>query len=135
VKNQVVIAFGSNIQPEKNIEAAKSRIEQFHLILKVSSVKKTPPLGDIPQLDYSNGAFLIETALSQKDLKTWLKSLEDKLGRDRTAPKFGPRTMDLDIVVFNGKIVDPDFFEREFLRDLVTELLPDLLPNRRTYPA
>jgi 2-amino-4-hydroxy-6-hydroxymethyldihydropteridine diphosphokinase len=135
VKNQVVIAFGSNIQPEKNIEAAKSRIEQFHRILKVSSVKKTPPLGDIPQPDYSNGAFLIETALSQKDLKTWLKSLEDKLGRDRTAPKFGPRTMDLDIVVFNGKIVDPDFFEREFLREIVRELLPDLLPNRRTYPA
>jgi 2-amino-4-hydroxy-6-hydroxymethyldihydropteridine diphosphokinase len=68
----------------------------------------------------------VETSLALQDLRTWLKKLEDDLGRDRSVPKFGPRTMDLDVVVYNGEIVDPDFYDRAFLRDAVLELLPEL---------
>lgn len=129
MKNQVVIGFGSNIRPRENIQAAKDRLVRAHVLLKISSVKKTTPLGNISQPDYFNGAFLIETSLSQEELRIWLKNLEEELGRDRSAPKFGPRTIDLDIAVFNGKIVDPDFYERDFLQEAVLELLPDLLPR------
>jgi 2-amino-4-hydroxy-6-hydroxymethyldihydropteridine diphosphokinase len=45
------------------------------------------------------------------------------MGRDRTIPKFGPRNIDLDIVVWNGTIVDEDYYTRDFLQKSVAELL------------
>ena len=50
------------------------------------------------------------------------KKIEDKMGRDRTAPKFGPRNIDLDIVVWNGEIVDDDYYTRDFLQKSVREI-------------
>jgi 7,8-dihydro-6-hydroxymethylpterin-pyrophosphokinase len=44
------------------------------------------------------------------------------MGRDRTAPKFGPRNIDLDIVVWNGEIVDNDYYTRDFLQKSVDEI-------------
>jgi 7,8-dihydro-6-hydroxymethylpterin-pyrophosphokinase len=45
------------------------------------------------------------------------------MGRDRTGPKFGPRCIDLDIVVWNGEIVDEDYYTRDFLQKSVAELV------------
>jgi len=92
-------------------------------ILKVSEMVKTKPIGIDDQPDFTNGAVKISTALNRQNLNLLLKSIEDKLGRDRTVAKFGPRTIDLDIVVWNGEIVDPDYFTRDFLKDSVDQLL------------
>lgn len=92
-------------------------------ILKVSEMVKTKPIGIDDQPDFTNGAVKISTALNRQNLNLLLKSIEDKLGRNRTVAKFGPRTIDLDIVVWNGEIVDPDYFTRDFLKDSVDQLL------------
>ncbi len=90
--------------------------------LRVSSLIRTKAIGIEDQADFVNGALYLETELTQEELRQYLKRLEDQLGRDRTAAKFGPRTMDLDIVVWNETIVDDDYFTRDFIRNSVAEI-------------
>lgn len=55
-----------------------------------------------------------------------LKEIEDLCGRDRSGPKFGPRTMDLDILTWNDEVIDQDAFTRDFLQSSITELNPKI---------
>lgn len=122
-KNIAIIGIGSNIEAEKNIaEVLKILAERFEL-LKVSKFLKTHPIGIENQPDFTNGAAKIATSLDKKSLRTELKAIEDQLLRDRTLPKFGPRTIDLDIIVWNGKIVDRDYYTRDFLHENVSDVL------------
>ena len=65
----------------------------------------------------------VKTDYGAKELKKKLKGIEDQLGRDRSAAKFGPRCIDLDIIVWNGEIVDRDYYTRDFLRQNVSEVI------------
>jgi 2-amino-4-hydroxy-6-hydroxymethyldihydropteridine diphosphokinase len=122
-KNIAIIGIGSNIEAEKNIaEVLKILADKFEL-MKVSKFLRTHPIGIENQSDFMNGAAKIGTSLDKKTLKTGLKAIEDQLYRDRTAPKFGPRTIDLDIIVWNGKIVDKDYYTRDFLHENVSDVL------------
>jgi 2-amino-4-hydroxy-6-hydroxymethyldihydropteridine diphosphokinase len=120
--NTVIIGVGSNLNADSNIpkmlEILKSQVE----IVMVSSMIKTSPIGIENQPDFTNGAVKITTELNQEKLSVLLKGIEDQLGRDRTAPKFGPRCIDLDIVVWNGEIVDDDYYTRDFLKKSVDEI-------------
>jgi 2-amino-4-hydroxy-6-hydroxymethyldihydropteridine diphosphokinase len=124
--NQVVIGLGSNIDPERNLAAALRRIALAHRELARSRLVETEPIGIREQPKFQNGAVLIETDFDRPALADWLRDLETELGRTRDGHKYGPRTIDLDILVFNGKVVHRDFHEREFVRDCVLEVLPGL---------
>ena len=124
--NQAIIAVGSNIDPDKNIRTALDEIRINLALQAESSFIRTKPIGNIEQPDFLNGALLVETKKHYSELKNWLKQVENKLGRNRNDDKYGPRTIDLDIVVWNNDIVDNDVYEREFLKKAVFELLPDL---------
>jgi 2-amino-4-hydroxy-6-hydroxymethyldihydropteridine diphosphokinase len=117
--NQVIIGIGSNIDADKNIaqmlEILRTKVE----VIKVSPMIRTSPIGIKDQPEYTNGAVKIATEKDRASLNKTLKKIEDKLGRDRSGPKFGPRTMDLDIVVWNNEIVDPDYYTRDFIRTSV----------------
>jgi 2-amino-4-hydroxy-6-hydroxymethyldihydropteridine diphosphokinase len=121
--NIVIIGIGSNINAETNISKMLELLVKEVEILKVSSLLKTKPIGIENQPDFTNGAIKIQTGLNREELNQLLKSVEDGLGRDRSAPKFGPRTIDLDIVVWNGEIVDEDYYTRDFLRKSVQEVI------------
>ena len=123
--NRVVIGVGSNIEPQKHIAAARERIARDHRLLAESRFVETRPIGGPAQPNFSNGALLIETTMSREALKIWLETVEADLGRVRGANRYDPRTIDLDIVVWNGEIVDPDVYERRFLREAVLEVWPD----------
>uniref|UniRef100_UPI0032165E24 2-amino-4-hydroxy-6- hydroxymethyldihydropteridine diphosphokinase n=1 Tax=uncultured Draconibacterium sp. TaxID=1573823 RepID=UPI0032165E24 len=120
--NVVIIGIGSNIEADKNIKKALEVLRTKMQVLKVSSMIRTKPIGIEDQPDFTNGAVKIQTALNKKDLNQLLKSIEDQMGRDRSVPKFGPRSIDLDIVVWNGEIVDKDYYSRSFLLKSVQEL-------------
>jgi 2-amino-4-hydroxy-6-hydroxymethyldihydropteridine diphosphokinase len=60
--------------------------------------------------------------MSLETLSLYLKMLEDLMGRDRSQEKFGPRNIDLDILIWNNTIVDPDYYTRDFLRNSAAEL-------------
>ena len=120
--NIAVISIGSNIDAEQNI---KEMLQLLHLmveVLEVSSFITTKPIGITEQADFTNGAVKIRTDRNSVELNALLKDIEDRLGRDRSLPKFGPRVMDLDILVWNGKIMDADYHTRDFLKKSVEEL-------------
>ena len=124
--HEVVIGLGSNIDPEANLEEAVQELKSRFKVSKRSQWTRTKPIGIQDQPDFYNGALLMETELEQQSLKKELKRIEDLLGRDRSLPKFGPRTIDLDILIWNKKVVDEDYYERDFLRKGVEEIIPDL---------
>ena len=129
--NEVVIGVGSNIDPEIHINQAKELIAKTHELRKVSSFIETEPIGCENQDNFLNGALLIETKMDRFTLKSWLKNLEEKLGRVRSENKNCPRTIDLDIIVWNRKIVDSEVYERDFLINSINELIPELIINKQ----
>ena len=124
--NSVVIAIGSNIDPRTNTQRAVQILEQKYKIIQTSAFVETKPLVFIEQPNFLNGAVLMETGQSREELKEALKQIETALGRSYSANKCGPRTIDLDIVVWNEDIIDKDFYARDFLKNSVLELLPNL---------
>ena len=125
--HEVVIGLGSNIDPEDNLEQAVLELKLRFKVSKRSQWTRTKPIGIQDQADFYNGALLMETELEQQRLKKELKRIEDLLGRDRSLPKFGPRTIDLDILIWNKKVVDEEYYKRDFLRKGVEEIIPDLV--------
>lgn len=124
--NTAIIAVGSNIQPEENIKLVKEIIAKEMELLAESTWLWTKPIGFTDQPDFLNGAILVRTELRLEDLKDWLTAIEERLGRVRTKNRYGPRTMDLDIAVWNGRVLDDDVYHRDFLKSAIKELLPDL---------
>jgi len=120
--NIAIIGIGSNINAEENISKMLEILKTHVEILQVSGLIKTKPIGIKNQPDFTNGAVKIKTSIDQPELNHLLKNIEDQMGRDRTAPKFGPRNIDLDIIVWNRKIVDNDYYTRDFIRKSVEEI-------------
>ena len=125
IPNEVVIGLGSNIEPEENLELAVVELESRFNVSKRSQWIRTKPIGILDQPDFYNGVLIMVTELGMESLKQELKSIENLMGRDRSKPKFGPRTIDLDILIWNGKVIDNDYYDRDFLRKGVEEILPD----------
>lgn len=121
--NIVIIGIGSNLKADFNIPKMLDILKSNVDVLKVSTMLITKPIGIVDQPDYTNGAVKIATDLNMEELTKLLKSIEDQMGRDRSTPKFGPRNIDLDIAVWNGEIVDEDYYTRDFLQKSVGELL------------
>ena len=121
-RNTVIISIGSNIDAEINIARMLKILGNEVEIQKISKLVKTKPIGIENQPYFTNGAFKAQTSMKKEELNRLLKAIEDQLGRDRSAPKFGPRTIDLDIVVWNGEIEDDDYHTRDFLRKSVEEV-------------
>jgi 2-amino-4-hydroxy-6-hydroxymethyldihydropteridine diphosphokinase len=124
--NVVGIGVGSNINPKENIQNAIKLIEERFGEVQSSKMIETEPVGFKDQDNFMNGAFLIRTEKMIDEVKVILKEIENELGRIRTENKFGPRTIDLDVVVFNSEIVDKDFYTRDFVKKPILELIPDL---------
>ena len=130
------LGLGSNLgRREENIKLALQHLKKNKQIRiqKVSSVIETEPLlpkEAKPQGKFLNAAVKIKTDLSPQDLLTVLKEIEKKMGR-KTAPRFSPRVIDLDILLYgdkqieeeNLKIPHPRMFEREFAMKPLKEIL------------
>jgi 2-amino-4-hydroxy-6-hydroxymethyldihydropteridine diphosphokinase len=133
---QVFLSLGSNLgDPYENIVKALSLLDQESgiRIEKVSSFHKTKPVDGPQQPDYLNAAVQISTDLTPERLLQVINQIEKKLGRIRTI-KNGPRTIDLDILLFsdfkidkpNLQIPHPRMYEREFVLKPLSEIAPDL---------
>ncbi len=121
-ENSVIIGIGSNIDPYVNFSEAIRRLRMLFTVCALSPVRLTKPIGIIDQPDFINSALLLKTSMNQEDVELIMKKIEDDMGRDRTAPKFGPRNIDLDVVIWNGTVVDDDYYQRDFLQEAVEEL-------------
>ena len=105
------IALGSNLgDREEYLERARSALAALPgtRLLRASSVEETAPVGDVPQGPYLNQMVAIETELAPRALLDRLHEIERSAGRVRGV-RWGPRTLDLDIVMFDGQTVnEPD---------------------------
>jgi 2-amino-4-hydroxy-6-hydroxymethyldihydropteridine diphosphokinase len=123
----ILIGLGSNIQPKKNIPAALDLLQEHSNVVKISSCWKSPAVGsDGP--DYINAAVLIHTTLEIHDLKTnVLTVIEQKLNRVRTSDKYADRTIDLDVLVINSKVIDPELWSQPHITVPAAEVIPNLI--------
>jgi 2-amino-4-hydroxy-6-hydroxymethyldihydropteridine diphosphokinase len=129
--NKAVIALGSNIQPEENIQKALEAISHHFDLIEKSNFVFTEPVGYKDQPDFLNGTVLIGTVSDKNELISTLKEIEVQLGRTKRARKNGPRKIDLDLIVFNGCIVDDEVLKRDFLKASLLKLLPDFQLGKR----
>ena len=103
-------------------------------VLAVSELRKTDPVGVVDQPRFLNGAVAIETTLPPRELLDSLLRIERELGRVRGEERWGPRTVDLDLLVYGDQIVGepglrvphPRIHERRFVLEPLAELDPEL---------
>jgi 2-amino-4-hydroxy-6-hydroxymethyldihydropteridine diphosphokinase len=136
------VGIGANLgDREETISRALELLGQepgVH-VLAVSALRETDPVGLTEQPRFLNGAVLVETDLEPRALLDALLAIERELGRTRDGPRFGPRTIDLDLLVFGEREVSepgltvphPRLAERAFALEPLAELDPDLeIPGR-----
>jgi len=126
------IGVGSNLgDRKKHIEDAIEKLKNIEgvEVKRVSSIYETEPVGGPKQGKYLNGAIEIETGLGPRELLGKLQDIEKKLGRKKTV-KNGPRTIDLDILLYGDNKIDepdlkiphPNMREREFVMKPLKEI-------------
>lgn len=132
--NTIYISLGSNINPVQNLKDAVKMLTRLTEVVAVSSVWETKPVGLVEQANFLNAAALIKTQLTASQFKqTVIHAIEQDLQRIRQADKNAPRTIDIDLVLFNrqifkmghNRIPDPDIVERSFLAIPLAEIDPD----------
>lgn len=123
--HQACLLLGSNILPEKNLTLGLNLLRNVVTISKLSSVWEAPSVGSSGP-DFLNLAALITTSLKASELKAQvLRPLEKQLGRVRSANKNAPRTFDIDIILFDGQLLDPNLWVYAHRAVSVAEILPD----------
>ncbi|HBS5871457.1 TPA: 2-amino-4-hydroxy-6-hydroxymethyldihydropteridine diphosphokinase [Klebsiella aerogenes] len=107
----VYIAIGSNLaSPLEQVNAAIRALAEIpdSRVASVSSLYRTPPLGPQDQPDYLNAAVALETSLAPEALLDHTQRIELQQGRVRKAERWGPRTLDLDIMLFGDAIINSE---------------------------
>ncbi|PIV39841.1 MAG: 2-amino-4-hydroxy-6-hydroxymethyldihydropteridine diphosphokinase [Candidatus Omnitrophica bacterium CG02_land_8_20_14_3_00__42_8] len=126
------IGVGSNLgDRKKHIEDAIEKLKNIEgvEVKRVSSIYETEPVGGPKQGKYLNGAIEIETGLGPREFLGKLQDIEKELGRKKTV-KNGPRTIDLDILLYGDNKIDepdlkiphPNMREREFVMKPLKEI-------------
>jgi 2-amino-4-hydroxy-6-hydroxymethyldihydropteridine diphosphokinase len=136
------VGLGANLgDREATLREAIARLgaREGVAVVAVSSFRETDPVGFADQPRFLNGALALETDLSPAELLEALLAVERSLGRNREGPRYGPRTIDLDLLLYGAKVVDepgltiphPRLHERAFALEPLAELDPGLaVPGR-----
>jgi 2-amino-4-hydroxy-6-hydroxymethyldihydropteridine diphosphokinase len=124
--HRAYLCLGSNIQPAENLRQAVELLGERTHLLALSTCWESAAVGsDGP--NFLNIGALVTTALDSGGLKEQvLAPIEKQLGRVRSADKYAPRTMDIDIVLFDGWVLDPEIWRRFYLALIFAEMLPGL---------
>ena len=136
---KVAISIGSNLGDKfANVRGSVKHIAELERteLLSVSSLYKTEPVGYEPQEDFINMAVVIDTELEPYELLEQLQQIEQDFKRERTIPN-GPRTLDLDIISYEGVTIDepkltiphPRMNWRRFALEPLAEIAPELEPR------
>ena len=123
-EHQVIIGLGSNISPAENLKSALYLLGQYAPIEAISDVWQTRAVGSKGP-DFLNAAVRISSPLSYDELRNQiLRPIENLLGRVRTKDPNSPRTIDLDILIVDGELIDQDLWKYAHACVPVAKLLP-----------
>ena len=127
--NQAILLLGSNIDPAANIQKALELLNCSLQISRKSNLWKTGAVGSKGP-DFLNMAVEVKTSRKADRLKTEIiASIERELKRIRTADKYAQRTIDIDIIIFNGRVLDLNIWTKLFIALPVSEIIPCLTIN------
>lgn len=128
------LSLGSNVDPGRHLAAAIAALQERFPGARVSTVYRTPAIGfDGP--DFLNAGAVIDSDLDVHALDAWLHALEDAHGRLRGGPRFGDRTLDIDVVLYDDLVMSgpgnlrlprPELRHAFVLRPLA-EIAPDMV--------
>jgi 2-amino-4-hydroxy-6-hydroxymethyldihydropteridine diphosphokinase len=135
--SRAYVGLGSNIgDREATLRRAIDLLAETPEIelVGVSAIRETDPVGMTEQPRFLNAAVAVETGLAPGSLLERLLAIERELGRTRDGPRFGPRTIDLDLLLYGDEIVDepglrvphPRLQERRFALEPLAELAPEI---------
>jgi len=134
------VGLGANLgDREAALRGALAELARDVDVVAVSGFRETEPVGYADQPSFLNAAAAVETELSPRELLGVLLEVERRLGRTREGPRFGPRTIDLDLLLYGAELVDepgltvphPRLHERAFALEPLQELAPELIvPGR-----
>lgn len=99
------LSLGSNLEPERHLRTAIAELRRHFGEVVLSPVYRTRAVG-FEGGDFLNAAAVVDTELDPFALNDWLHALEDAHGRDRSGPRFGDRTLDIDIVLYDDLVLD-----------------------------
>lgn len=129
------LSLGSNLEPERNIAAALAALRARYGALVVSPTYRTAAVGfDGP--DFLNLAVGLDTDEEPLALDAWLHALEDAQGRRRDVPRFSSRTLDVDLVLYDDRVLRgpgnlelprPDLVTHAFVLKPMADIAPDLV--------
>ncbi len=134
MKKKVYLSLGSNLgDRETNLRQAIAALGALGTVTAVSSFYETEPVEVRAQPWFLNCAVGMETELMPKQFLARLQAIEQQLGRRRLQPK-GPRTIDVDILLFGNSVVDnpaliiphPAMHERRFVLEPLAEIAPEV---------
>jgi 2-amino-4-hydroxy-6-hydroxymethyldihydropteridine diphosphokinase len=140
------IGLGANLGDRA--AALRAALEQLAAepavdLVAVSAFHETEPVGIVDQPRFVNAAAAVDTGLSPRELLDRLLAIERRLGRMRAGPRFGPRTIDLDLLLYGDEemaepglcVPHPRLHERLFALEPLAELEPQLVvPGRGPLP-
>jgi 2-amino-4-hydroxy-6-hydroxymethyldihydropteridine diphosphokinase len=136
---RVYLGLGSNLgDREAHLELARRRLpEEGVSILAASSVENTIPVGGIAQPDFLNQVLEAATDLSPHDLLRLCQIVEAEAGREPDGMRWGPRELDIDILLYDGTVIEtdeltiphPGLVDREFVRRELAEIAPTLVAD------
>lgn len=127
--HRACLLLGSNIRPAHYIPLAVQRLEALLIVERVSHTWETPAVGSSGP-NFLNQALLVRTDLAPQELKEQvLRPLESDLGRVRSADKNAPRTIDIDVILWDSQVVDEQIWQRAHVAVPVEEVWPEPLPG------
>jgi len=132
------VGIGSNLQgPARQVENAAALLAAIPgtRLIATSSLYRSAAFGGIEQPDFVNAVAAVLTTLSPADFLVELQAIENRQGRERGEARWGPRVIDLDLLVYSGKKIEsaelslphPGIGERNFVLLPLVEIAPDLV--------
>ena len=141
------VGLGSNVGDRERMLWGAIHMLAFNPevdVVAVSVFRETQPVGFVDQPPFLNAAAAVETDLEPRAVLDLLLAVERELGRTRDGPRFGPRTIDLDLLLYGDEELDepglavphPRLHERAFALEPLADLDPELVvPGRGTVQA
>jgi 2-amino-4-hydroxy-6-hydroxymethyldihydropteridine diphosphokinase len=124
----VLLGMGSNIEAEYHLQQAAMALRARFGDVRFSSVYQSPAIG-MDGDDFLNACCLFDCALSEGVLTKQLKLMEDAQGRDRSAGSWKPRTLDLDVLMYDGHVVDEELYRYAHACVPAVELVDIVVPD------
>lgn len=131
---RVYLSLGSNVEPHRYLTAALDELRARFGAIAVSPAYRNKAVG-FDGSDFVNLAVGLDTDLEPAPLNDWLHALEDRHGRRRDVPRYADRTLDVDIVLYDERVIDgPGHMQiprKELKYAFVLKPLADIAPEVR----